>query len=44
MIEFRFNLIQGVNVGFEFAEDPDEFMDFLIIDLFIFRFMIGWEK
>ena len=44
MIEFRFNFIQGVSCGFEFAEDYDDGLEFLIIDLFIFRFMIGWIK
>lgn len=36
-----FNLIQGVSVGFEFVEDDEDFINYLVIDLFILRIMIG---
>lgn len=38
---FMFNFIQGVMAGFEFVDDPDEDISWLVVDLFIFRIMIG---
>ena len=35
------NFIQGVSFGFEFVEDPDEDIYWLVIDVFVIRFMFG---
>jgi hypothetical protein len=37
----QINFIMGVNLGFEFVEDVDDDISWLVIDMFILRFMIG---
>lgn len=39
----NFDFISGVMVGFEFIYDEEDDLNWLFVDLFIIRMMIGWK-
>jgi len=48
MITFSWNVISGVMVGFELVDNSEMEIEekggFLVVDLFIVRFMVGYIK
>ena len=38
---FTFSFITGITVGFEFIDDEDDGVSWMIVDLFIARLMFG---
>jgi len=39
----NFGIVSGVMVGFEFIYDDEDEMNWLFIDLFIIRIMLGYK-